>query len=74
MKLSVVMHPYHLPCRLLRLREVLNKKKQKELCDSLNSVDHAILIDVAHGKLAEQLSSNNLREFTDKLFKNDQLL
>jgi len=44
------------------------------LCDHLNSVDPTILIDAAQGKLDEQLLSSSLREFTDKLFKNDQLL
>jgi len=57
-----------------RTRKVLNKKERAELCDYLNSVDPTVLVDAAQGKLDEQLMSSSLREFTNKLFENDQLL
>jgi len=57
-----------------RTRKVLNKKERSNLTDYLNSVDCDALNWAVQTKLAEQSLPDSLTQFTDVLFKNEQLL
>ena len=57
-----------------RTRKVLNKTERKRLSDHLNSVSDDILMCAVHSKLAQQYLPDFLKQFTEVLFKNNQLL
>lgn len=52
----------------------MNKKEKQGLCSVLNAVDISVLIYAARIKLNEQPLPESLKNFVDKLFKNENLL
>ena len=54
--------------------KVLNKKEMQGLCGFLNALDISVLIYAARIKLNEQPLPESLKNFVDKLFKNEHLL